>query len=169
MMLDQFLWAERVAWLDLGPPPLPLESVFPSCECNCDQRSRRMHLTQGLDHRPFIYLTGEAPAMAPTSSSSSTALLEALDKASHPSTRLRAAAFGRRLRSSDQESALPRCLEKIKSHYVEYQRRSCLKPRVPRPPSCPLVPSSCELMTLHVSRHSTHLVSLESSVIPGID
>ncbi len=70
MMLDQFEWSERVAWLDLGPPPLVLTELFPQDDAIDADATPPSHL-----------------------------LATALAQAAHPMTRLRAAAVGRRLRA----------------------------------------------------------------------
>lgn len=119
MMMDQPMWAERVAWLDLGPPPLALAAVFPSGD-------------------------GELlAAAAPTAPAD--ALGQALAQALQPATRLRAAAFGRRLRA--QPSGLDRCLGVIRAH-VEAWPELCAS--APPPPAVPPLPDGCELLTLEV-------------------
>lgn len=119
MMMDQFLWAERVAWLDLGPAPLALSAVFPSG-----------------DEELLAAAAPTAPADA---------LAQALAQALQPATRLRAAAFGRRLRA--QPSGVDRCLEAIRTHLEEWPR---LRASAPAPPALPPLPDGCELLTLEV-------------------
>lgn len=120
MMMDQFLWAERVAWLDLGPPPLSLAAIFPS--------------------------TGEELLSASAGQGAAHPLAQALSQALQPATRLRAAAFGRRLRA--EPSGLDRCLALIQSHVQEWPERRTSSP----PPSSPLppLPAGCQLLTLEV-------------------
>jgi hypothetical protein len=118
MMMDQFLWAERVAWLDLGPPPLSLATIFPS--------------------EDEELLAGDAET------GPSDLLARALDHALQPTTRLRAAAFGRRLRA--EPSGLARCLELIHAHLEEWPRLRA--PTAVSTAIIPPLPDGCELLTL---------------------
>lgn len=119
MMMDQFMWAERVAWLDLGPPPLSLSAIFPSADEEL------------------------LAAAAPTGPSD--ALAQALAQALQPATRLRAAAYGRRLRAAP--SGLGRCLELLRTHVEEWPQ---LRARAPLPHALPPLPDGCELLALEV-------------------
>jgi len=118
MMMDQFLWAERVAWLDLGPPPLSLAAIFPS--------------------EDEELLAGDAER------GPSELLARALDHALQPTTRLRAAAFGRRLRA--EPSGLERCLELIRMHLEEWPRLRAMAGSAAT--MVPPLPDGCELLTL---------------------
>jgi hypothetical protein len=125
MMMDQFLWAERVAWLDLGPPPLALAAVFPSAD-------------------EELMAAGAAAATGP-----SDALAKALDQALQPTTRLRAAAFGRRLRV--EPSGLERCLELIHAHVEEEWprlRAAAAAAALSLSEALPPLPAGCEFLTL---------------------
>ena len=125
-MMDQFQWAERVAGLDLGPPPLSLVTLFPHDD----------------DEEEEVCETDAAPPSL---------LAAAIAQASHPSTRLRAAAVGRRLRA--KPSGLERCIELIRGHLEEWKSLfSCsTSSPMPRRPPLPLpLPAGCELLTLEL-------------------
>ncbi len=119
-MMDQFQWAERVAWLDLGPPPLSLAKIFPHEDDEGEE---------GLE----------------SEKSPSCLLSEAINQASHPSCRLRAAAAGRRLRA--EPSGVKMCMELIYAHLEDWKAfsstTSLKRPSLPLP-----LPAGCEYLTL---------------------
>ncbi|KAM3576739.1 hypothetical protein VYU27_001334 [Nannochloropsis oceanica] len=121
-MMDQFQWAERVAWLDLGPSPLSLARIFPHDD-------------------------GEGEDGLETEKSPSCLLSKAINQASHPPCRLRAAAAGRRLRA--EPSGATMCINVIHAHLEEWKGffrssiNSLKRPSLPVP-----LPAGCEFLTL---------------------